>query len=384
MQFPDTLKLLEAHGVETFLYKNVIGWEHGNLKDIGIKSKDGRYLSYEARAFGQQYDWANYEAKLYPQIETVFDALQPNLLLVWNGHTLPMTQFVRAAHQHQIPIRFLERGLFPGSIFIDAQGTNARASFCHQSSYPKHFRSIGEQVCRVFQEQYQPVVAYKSTTTHQSPWIKGGTKALFIEQLDHDTNIVLFSDAFPTNEDAIAHILETHQSAHIQLVIKEHPEQGSKPRTSKHFRELRVNNGDLRALLMEADLVLTRNSSVGFEALVFGKPVIALGQAFYSNFTVQHARDTLASSPTSSREELHAFVGQIFVENHIFTDTHISQIYPPTGAMDSLLPRQLQLNPSNQIQPKKPAWRNRLIKNLGTRLWQLRLRVRSLKARLRA
>jgi hypothetical protein len=382
VQFPKTLKLLERNQIEAFLYRSVIGWEHGNLKDVVRLPSRQPHESYEARTYGDNFDWALFEENLRSRIYSVFDALQPDLLLVWNGHTLPNTEFVRVAKTRAIPIRHMERGFFPGSIFIDPQGTNARASFRDQTLFEKDLQKLGAQVSRVFKSRYRPIVGSEEAPLSHSEWTGNGLKALFIEQLDHDTNIVLFSSAYPSNEAALTHLKASLPTEAFQLLVKEHPEQSSKREHTNQGAEYMVTNGNLKNLLLEADFVLTRNSSVGFEALIFGKPVVALGEAFYDRFTSTLENGAFQVIDAVQQGEIDSFIGQIFNQNHLFIDPKIAKDYPETTAFGLLDPTQLELEHSRKRTTRTPLWRNRFVKRFQSAVWQMRLQVRALKSRL--
>ena len=139
------------------MYQSVIGWEHGNLKNVARLPIGRRHDSYEARTYGDDFDWALFETNLHLRISWVFGALQPDLLLVWNGHTLPTTNFAHIAEIRSIPIRYMTRGLFPCSVFIDSQGPDAHASLRSQTFYRKDFQKHGEQGFRMFESHYRPI-----------------------------------------------------------------------------------------------------------------------------------------------------------------------------------------------------------------------------------
>lgn len=72
-----------------------------------------------------------------------------------------------------------------------------------------------------------------------------------------------------------------------ELVVKDHPQQlGAQPRHAiqtyiRHARPVApsINPHDV---IEHADAVVTLNNATGYEALLYGKPVVALGEAFYT------------------------------------------------------------------------------------------------------
>jgi capsular polysaccharide export protein len=71
-----------------------------------------------------------------------------------------------------------------------------------------------------------------------------------------------------------------------QLVFKEHPS------STRNYRDLHAllppntgmfaNEYSTQTLIENADAIITINSTVGIEALLYGKKVISLGEAFYT------------------------------------------------------------------------------------------------------
>lgn len=87
-----------------------------------------------------------------------------------------------------------------------------------------------------------------------------------------------------------------------ELVVKDHPQQlGALPLS--HVCKLRQYATAVsptlsaREILREADAVVTLNNTVGYEAVMYGKPVITLGDAFYSG--VGYTRDVTSLNTLS-------------------------------------------------------------------------------------
>jgi len=377
VQFPKTQRTLEKLGYETFLYRAVIGWEHGNLKPLSPLDENEPHHSYESSLYGTHYDWKHYESTLRKRIEEVFLVLQPDLLIVWNGLTLPMTQFVAAAKSNQIPIRYLERGLFPGSLFIDHLGANAASSIAHKRHFDRELIELGQTLCTTFKHHYTPIVPQASGRQTSPEWEKGKRRAVFIEQLDHDTNIILFAARYPTNEMA----LETFQAEldpnQWSILIKSHPEASTESRTDDGVQR---SNAELQELIEESDLILTRNSSVGFEALIYNKPVRALGACFYQRFCVQSQMQS-DSGDLSRQEEFYAFVGDLFYNHHIITDPSVCEAYPKAQGFDGLITSAIGCSQEHS-RSKVPFWRRPITKFLHGGAWSLQLSIRQLRKRV--
>ena len=378
VQFPATQRRLEKLGYETFLYRAVIGWEHGNLKPLNQLANAKPHQSYESSLYGAHYDWKRYEDELRTKIGKVFLALQPHLLIAWNGLTLPMTQFVATAKANDVPIRYLERGLFPGTIFVDSLGTNAASSIATQEHFDCQLVSLGKLICEIFQKRYKPIVKQESESQTLPKWEQSPTRAVFIEQLDHDTNIVLFANSYPSNQVAIETFKTSLNLSDSAIVVKSHPE--AAPKALSTDRNQRTRAG-LQELFQKSDLILTRNSSVGFEALIHNKSVYTLGASFYQRFC-QSELGTSTQSENATSEQFYAFVGELFSKHHIITDPNVAQDYPKSQGLDTLLIKVSKARPQDANQTSKPYWRRSVVKYFQRLQWSLRLSTRSFRKRV--
>ncbi len=111
-------------------------------------------------------------------------------------------------------------------------------------------------------------------------------KYLFVPlQVNTDTQILVHSP-FTDIQSFITFVENTYLKlpqtiqAEYRLVFKVHPMELSVQHYQFHPNSL-VLNSDTHALIQDAALVITINSTVGFEALALHKKVLVLGEAFY-------------------------------------------------------------------------------------------------------
>ena len=112
-------------------------------------------------------------------------------------------------------------------------------------------------------------------------------------QVDWDTNVVIGARRFRSNEAAVSFLLECMAGIPgARLVVKTHPLDSEKNedglRGVVQDRGAVVSDIHPHTLIEAADCVAVRNSTLGFEALCYGKPVIVLEDAKY-----KHPRLTL-------------------------------------------------------------------------------------------
>jgi len=414
-QFPETLRELRKRGFYARSIRSVLGWEHG-MDSKALSSSAPHLMPLEATI--------EYELKSDPsasrevlieqanaithRFKELLDSWKPSLILGWNGHTLPFKPCLAYARTLGIPCRVLERGFFPRSLFIDARGTNSASAVKDVAegsteTSEEHVRGLIQRLTK----NYSPIVAQKSTATNQEGDVRrklGLKESAFLflvpEQLENDSNTVLFCDPLRTNGELLQKVGESLDAlgrADAVVVYKTHPElvPGSSAVSQGFSKHVKIStNISVENLLRECDAVITRNSTVGFEGLLFGKRCITLGKSIYSEMGITddvleldkltHTISEVMKNPAlpeSCEKNLLALVGRLHASHHYFVEpvagedtlnanlfaklleearTHIGEASLPMGTLLHL------------------PWRVRL----EEALWGVRLEARELRNRL--
>jgi hypothetical protein len=112
-------------------------------------------------------------------------------------------------------------------------------------------------------------------------------------QVDWDTNVVIGARRFRSNEAAVSFLMDSVSAIPgARVVVKTHPLDSEK--NDERFRAIVRDKGTVisdihpHTLIEAADCVAVRNSTLGFEALCYEKPLILLENAKY-----RHPRLTL-------------------------------------------------------------------------------------------
>jgi hypothetical protein len=107
-------------------------------------------------------------------------------------------------------------------------------------------------------------------------------------QVDWDTNVLIGARRFRTNAAAVSFLLECIADIPgARLAVKTHPLDSEKNEDA--LREILGSRGTVtsdihpHALIEAADAVAVRNSTLGFEALCYQKPLIVLEDAKYKH-----------------------------------------------------------------------------------------------------
>lgn len=283
--------------------------------------------------------------RLLALLAAFIDEERVDAILVWNGSNLRGQLAIYLARQRRLPVVYAEHGYLPGTTQVDLDGVNdnssvsrlARLGLAQLPADPQLDAVLDAEIAhyragRPMREAnpQPPPDLRRNLAVHWASraafWMErrllprinrmavpaaGGPLpqryVLLPFQVRKDSQLVLHSPLYGTDMEAIVRELDAaleRIDPQLRLVAKFHPHE--LPQVQRRYRELprrhpRVlftSDGPMTRLLERAEAVVTVNSTAGFEALLYDKPVLALGRNFY---TVPGIVDCL-----SRREELEA------------------------------------------------------------------------------
>lgn len=237
--------------------------------------------------------------------------LGPKLTFVWNGSAFLQNSLAYIADQKKIPCFFMERGLLVDSLVIDPLGVNFGSSLAGKNwediekpeatdaefNHLSHYRERMLNSRRTVVTHGVHCDPQQARDSLEIPF--GATIVMLPLQIETDSNILFYSPLYKS----MAAVIQELQDAlkffdNAYLVIKPHPEDQHRLAELEALcgPKCRVStNLSLPSLLNMVDIVAVINSTVGFEALIYGKPVVVLGQAIYGQkgftFDVQKPQD---------------------------------------------------------------------------------------------
>ena len=214
--------------------------------------------------------------------------------LIFNGSISPDNIFDSIKTNHRRV--YIENGFFPNTLQIDRRGVNAANSLPREAEYYLNLPSYGVQDLPTKVQVRRLKVNY--------PTIELPNDYIFLPfQIPSDQQIRVHSRWIRTMDDFMDLIISFGTKyPDKNFVIKEHPSFrqsiiGKKPLRKNIFF---ANGNSTEELIKNSRLIITLNSTVGIEALLFSKPVITLADACYNiDGLTRHA---------SSIEKLNEFI----------------------------------------------------------------------------
>jgi len=256
-------------------------------------------------------EFISYDIKNHPYMKALSDIIpiewatsweqianSPKPVILWNGYRYLTMKEAEWEKDIKIytkpqgrPIYVVERGALPDTIFIDKHGFLNDSSSYNQTKWDN---TLTEEENKLI-EQY--MFDFKNNDTSLEPQDRDRVnKNLFLEKLDiinykikvfvplqvrEDTTILKWSD-WVKDVDNFIDIIEkiARKTPDIVFLVKNHPIEKIKYQSKLPNVKI-VDNFHYKDCLEYSDIVLTINSGVGLQAMIFEKPVIIVGEAFY-------------------------------------------------------------------------------------------------------
>ncbi|MEW5558667.1 hypothetical protein AB1287_00130 [Enterobacter asburiae] len=211
----------------------------------------------------------------------------------------------------QIPTQFVELSNLPNKIFVDPAGTNAHSRLAHDPSILDAYPAVDDEVHQAWMTVYQAekalpppqakgnILGAKIEELSQDQVLKEELPYLFLPlQVSNDAQLWLHSDY--RNADAIQYAVEMAAQCNLLAVVKIHPAEVSVDELNKILQlkkiyGFRITMEPTTALLQRAQAVVTINSTVGLEAMLYGKPLSVLGRSYYKQFDAERLKKYIHS-----------------------------------------------------------------------------------------
>ncbi|MDB9235923.1 hypothetical protein [Halorubrum ezzemoulense] len=307
---PILCRLLRQEG----LGESIIQFNDGRSAKLPLSSKrDAFILDFNVKNFRKSYETIQSE---YANFHYNLERLDVDVCLFWNDYR---SIGVVAAENKNIDCLFLENGYDPGTIQIDTAGVNRNSSISGFSTsevcslqrpyeLPKKLEVANVSslkknslVTGFISKVFNDPGAARLSIEHRLPNIKEllpqqneqptlPSSYVFVPFQVHDDTQIQYNS--PIIDDMSSFLTVVRQavgavSPDQTVVVKEHPSD----RHRINYADLQTQfsdvcwftNYDIEELIASAQAVVTINSSVGFQALAKGVPVVTVGDALYDS-----------------------------------------------------------------------------------------------------
>jgi len=208
---------------------------------------------------------------------------QSKKLLVWNGFMFRQAIAIEIAKLHKIDIIYFETGFLPHRFVMDIKGVNFYNSVPREKSFFLNYKNNKVLPTSLIARQPKNKSKFFVSTKESLP-----VNYIFIPfQVEHDTQILLFSSWIHSMEELFFLIKQVAEELGLNFVFKEHPSSKKEYRklhkiTQNHQYLSFKNTYETQELIEKANAIITINSSIGIESLLFHQKVITLGDAFFN------------------------------------------------------------------------------------------------------
>lgn len=268
--------------------------------------------------------------RLLGELAAFLDSERVSAIFVWNGSNLRSALAIYLAGQRGIPVIYAEHGYLPGATQLDLEGVNAgssmsrlaHAGLAQMPCDPAIDAALDAEIARFksgentrnadplppadlrrdliarlasrlgfwLERRALPYVNRRSVPTTSLRRLPE-RYVLLPFQVRSDSQLVLHSPLYGDDLEAVVRDLDqalAHVAPDVRLVAKFHPYElphvqlAYRHLPARYLRVTFVSEGPMSRLLEGASAVVTINSTAGFEALLYEKPVLALGRNFYT------------------------------------------------------------------------------------------------------
>ncbi len=204
----------------------------------------------------------------------------PDIVCLWNGKKFHQAIVVEVAKIVGKKVLFFENGLLPNSTTMDFKGVNASNSVPREVGF---FRELHFDKSKKLETTLQVRNSKKQKRSFGTILPK---RYIFVPfQVAYDTQIIQHSPQIKDMRALFDMIELISKDVDISFVFKEHPSDRVSDYSDLHKKtnqKLLFCSENTQQLIENAEAVLTINSTVAIEGLLFHKRVIVLGEAFFA------------------------------------------------------------------------------------------------------
>lgn len=310
LRLRETIKLKD-------IFKNVSRLQRLTISDADLEElikyyvslrKYSKKLSLRRRFLMNSYLLKKHALSIADIVSNYMRVHSIDLVCMWNGARMPLAVTGYIAKLMGIRTLYFENGVLPNTTTIDSKGVN----FCNSLvDLPLAFwesvtidraklQLLTAQSLKVREKRKNKskFTTFSSLLNRQEMCnqVSLPENYIFVPfQVHDDTQVLLFSPRITTMEQLLKYVCHAVEQFNqkvtvppLKIVVKEHPSDYGRvdyTELRQQYHECNVvfaNDYLTEDLIKQSKGVITLNSSVGIEALLYHKPVITLGNAFYN------------------------------------------------------------------------------------------------------
>jgi hypothetical protein len=245
--------------------------------------------------------------------------------LGWNWYLQPNLKIFSHRKKAGLPFFCMERGALPGSLFFDPNGFNFSSSSYSRSNWDKSLSGkealIISKYTEAFKRDNKSLESQSSSISSENPFLSFVSNFLkfdrvaFVPLQLHDDSVIGYFSGWSKDLGSFIKNITTlaGNNKNILFLYKNHPLSKCASGSSENL--ICVDNFHFKDCINYSDLVITINSGIGLQSMIYGKPVLICGDAFYEfndiNIKTQNLNDlqaSLSTDLTPNRESIFRFL----------------------------------------------------------------------------
>lgn len=314
-----------------------------------------------------------------------------DLMILWGGIRYYSSIPAAVAKKNNIKCIFIEKGLFPFTIQVDDKGVNASSKLKNEFSKGSNIGEINsinfyqsllkekwsftqplndiktktkmnyllrefafnEFILKLYHKYFETKLQKKFTYKDNWDVTDPSSNSESIEesgyifipfQVSDDSQLVVQGNWIKDNISLVECVYKSLSELGLKtnIIIKEHPREyvnlNFKEKLDKY--DVIYSNAGTIDLIIKSKLIVTINSTVGFEALVFNKPVIVTGNAFYESIPF--------ILKSNNQNELTSNLKKVLTSDHKFEESevnkYVSTVYNKLVKCNYVSPSKKEIN----------------------------------------
>lgn len=243
----------------------------------------------------------------------LYSALQAETLgkikkmILCSGNGLAEKAMTMVCRQRGIETRFIELSNLPNKVFIDRLGANALSELALHPELLDKYSAVSDEFHQAWMVEYEagktgiplqamnnPCAKIIDLLSSDKALTRNGRDFIFLPlQVSADTQLWINADK--RNTDAIHYAANLARQENKILVVKIHPAELD-PRELETIAQLKkelgfkISQENTVRLIKKSCKVVTINSTVGLEAMLYGKPLEILGRSFYQQMNKENMK----------------------------------------------------------------------------------------------